>query len=900
MTMPITDIFQEKAPSEATAAKANPIIDYAEILNAFGLQYAEAGHYWQVGENKLTQGWILHLSIVREQFEHLMNTVIPVLIKYAVPFKIIRDRYLLTQNLEGHLGSINIGKSAAIYPVTNSQALALAKHLISLTSTFIGPAILTDRRLGDIIYTRYGAFNPIYKLGQDNTKIKYIYNKKGDLMPDPCSIPFSMPIDICWPFDEITTSLQPSRPKLLNKTYFPIVTLKSDAKGDVKKAIYFKKPWKISTCVIKQGRSNMLHDRYGRTIKDRLVWQYKIGQQLSTDIPLPKIIDYFEADGDAYLVMELIRGVSLGSIIETTYNKRAWHSLSAITKSKLLGLFSEVLQIVECIHKKGFVHRDLSPENFLLDNDSRIWLIDNELMCHFKSPLPDPPFALGTPGFISQEQERGETPTPKEDIFALGAFMVMLFTGLHPLKFDQYPSERLKSNLLFFTQEPDIVDVVTTCLHNDPVERPTIATIQKTIQSYKDKLQQQVLSGQQTRRSVIYDQSKSKLEEVIQASINSLADPAFTSEDHLWFSSLQSKEDIVGNEQLSLKVYDGWHTGAAGPLWLTALAKAKGFDVSNSRQQYDSNWKFIKKHYFKNRSKNYSLFSGGAGIALALSAGYRSGLMNIGDYDLSLKDCFSNFERPLTLADGIAGQGIALLQSIPYLEAEYAKDMLTSYVSALISTQRKDGSWDVGAESLGYNRALSLAQGVPGVAWFLLNYLKISPDIKINESVAKALNWLTKKQKGTINIWPLFKKSIYTSRWSLEHGALGTLLVMIKAFEVLGDDIYREIVEANLKSIPEKLVLRDLSMNNGLAGLGQIYLEALRVFKNEDWRVRSEWITQVLLHTIKMGENGQAFWLPRESTIVTADLSTGNAGIVHFLMRYSIPDKVGHPLSPLI
>lgn len=168
--------------------------DYAAILDAFNLNYKPSEYYWQIGTPHSTRDWILSLSVIKSQLLELLDLIIPVMTEGNIPFKVIRDETVAGLSLNGHLGAEYLGKMISIYPPTPQHALTLAKKLISLTKPFKGPAIRTDRCLGRIVYTSWGAHT---------------------------TIPFSLPPHITWPFTEIVTSQIASKPKLLNFAYYP-------------------------------------------------------------------------------------------------------------------------------------------------------------------------------------------------------------------------------------------------------------------------------------------------------------------------------------------------------------------------------------------------------------------------------------------------------------------------------------------------------------------------------------------------------------------------------------------------------------------------------------------------------------------------------------------------------
>ena len=80
--------------------------------------------------------------------------------------------------------------------------------------------------------------------------------------------------------------------------------------------------------------------------------------------------------------------------------------------------------------------------------------------------------------------------------------------------------------------------------------------------------------------------------------------------------------------------------------------------------------------------------------------------------------------------------------------------------------------------------------------------------------------------------------------------------------------------------------------------MGELYLEAYKVFNDPLWLNRAEWIAQLLLHTLYIESKNQACWIPDYQSDFTADLFRGNTGVIHFLMRYSLPNNLTHPLNP--
>jgi hypothetical protein len=91
----------------------------------------------------------------------------------------------------------------------------------------------------------------------------------------------------------------------------------------------------------------------------------------------------------------------------------------------------------------------------------------------------------------------------------------------------------------------------------------------------------------------------------------------------------------------------------------------------------------------------------------------------------------------------------------------------------------------------------------------------------------------------------------------------------------------------------------NFTLGTGLAGIGELYLEAYKVLNDPIWLTRAEWITQLLLRTLHIESEDEACWLPDHQSDFTADLFMGNSGIIHFLIHCSLPNTLTHPLDPL-
>lgn len=136
--------------------------------------------------------------------------------------------------------------------------------------------------------------------------------------------------------------------------------------------------------------------------------------------------DDMDEDGTPFLVMDFVEGQTLADkILARRYND-----------DELLDTAEQVCSLLDAAHKAGVVHRDLKPDNLLVEPDGRIRLLDfgiarlledgEESFHGTKTGI-----AFGTPGFISPEQALGHRDKvgPHTDVFALGATLFYLATG---------------------------------------------------------------------------------------------------------------------------------------------------------------------------------------------------------------------------------------------------------------------------------------------------------------------------------------------------------------------------------------------------------------------------------------------------------------------------------------
>ena len=148
------------------------------------------------------------------------------------------------------------------------------------------------------------------------------------------------------------------------------------------------------------------------------------------------VYDVGDHQGAPYLVTECLEGESL----------RTRLGAGALSVDAALEIALQVARGLGAAHARGIVHRDLKPENVFVARDGRVKILDFGLATLHDPAGPASPslerpeatraLVAGTAGYMAPEQVRGEVVDRRADIFALGAVLYEMLTGLRPFKGD--------------------------------------------------------------------------------------------------------------------------------------------------------------------------------------------------------------------------------------------------------------------------------------------------------------------------------------------------------------------------------------------------------------------------------------------------------------------------------
>ncbi|HTR29190.1 MAG TPA: lanthionine synthetase LanC family protein [Puia sp.] len=873
------------------SATIAPPYDYSELLSPYGISFRSTGNYWQVGETKLTQGWILHLSAVVSQIEILLTRVIPVIIQYNTSFKIIKNDALADDLVNGSLGVTCLGKLVSIYAASDEIALDLAIQLVQITVDLKGPAIPTDFCLSNVVYTRYGSFNPIVKINPAGQEERYIYDNNNSLVRDNYEIPFRFPTGVPWPFSPIAKAVPPKRSGLLNRLYKPIELLKGDPRGNVFRGLFVKGFFSVKPALIKQGYQNMASDRFGRDMKDRLQWQFELHGSLNKLIPLPEVYAFLEEKEYSVLIMEWIKGVSLFEKVgQLNASSACWEDMPHQNKERILKYCFEIIQIIGQMHKAGYVHRDIVPVNFMIDQNDQIRPIDIELAFSLKQHKPRQPFALGTYGFMSPQQAAKLEPTPEEDIYGLGATLIFLFTGLFPVKFTGSDTSNLLDSLVFFTGDKALASVLASTFCEKPQMRPTLNTVALSLSTFRKNLKTSNLTASSGSKPA----QDSTLLDLISAALGGLTKPPIPILNDIWYSRRITAESILAREDKEFTISPGFSDGLSGTLYLLSKLKQTGLNIDGCTQQFQAAWRhIIQTNYPALLNLPTGLFNGTAGLALAIYEGMESNMLGNEElHQRKLSECLDLSTEALGIAGGISGIGLSLIHCRSRLDSAFYKNRLETIVAQVLSKQIQDGVWADGQLKIKPAAVIpDIYQDSTGIIWFLLAAKNQTHSSHLEDLARLCLSKMLGHKQYMQHLLRFIGQS---NSFEVGDGGKGLIATLIFAFEMFGDHLYKEWAERLLLNYPARPVHNNFDLHKGLAALGDLYLEAWRVFRKKEWKNRADWIANVLKYTFIRNNIHSGYWKMDQNNVPTAALLTGNGGIIHFLCRKIYPERMGY------
>ncbi len=201
--------------------------------------------------------------------------------------------------------------------------------------------------------------------------------------------------------------------------------------------------------------------------------RFKQEAQAAAALQSPYIVSVYDwgKDGDTYyIVMEYLRGTDLKSGIRKH---------GALDCRKVAQIGSQIAQALNVAHRHDIIHRDIKPQNIMVQPDGNVKVMDFGIARAKNSHLTQDNSVLGTAHYVSPEQTQGKNLGPTTDIYSLGVVMYEAATGKVPFDGDDAISVALKQ----VNEQPKppsqrnpkidaaLEGIILKCMQKNPAER---------------------------------------------------------------------------------------------------------------------------------------------------------------------------------------------------------------------------------------------------------------------------------------------------------------------------------------------------------------------------------------------------------------------------------------------
>ena len=182
--------------------------------------------------------------------------------------------------------------------------------------------------------------------------------------------------------------------------------------------------------------------------------------------------DYGEADGVYFISMEFVRGYTLSELEQETRE---------LATRAAMGIARQICRGLHAAHEQGIIHRDIKPQNVLIDSKGEVKLMDFGIarVAESTEAMTQAGLIVGTPHYMSPEQVQGNTLDPRSDVYSMGILIYEMLVGRRP-----FEATSLTGVLAaHITEKPkpvvemrpevgqQINDIVMKCLAKDPKQR---------------------------------------------------------------------------------------------------------------------------------------------------------------------------------------------------------------------------------------------------------------------------------------------------------------------------------------------------------------------------------------------------------------------------------------------
>nr|WP_163017174.1 class IV lanthionine synthetase LanL [Streptomyces chartreusis] len=831
------------------------------------------------------QGWKLHLSATPLSAPIVLARAAPILVSRNIPFKFART----LADIE-HLGSRQIdrgagGKFITIYPAMDDERLIdLAKTLDIATQGIPGPRILSDRefRPGSLVHYRYGVHAGLMTLSNDGAQEAMLLAPDGSLELDHRDSHFAAP---AWaPPDPFTAEYEseavefPSGgtvPIVLNNRYVIDGAIKHTFAGSVYLATDQDTR---NSVIVKQGRAHAESNVTGRDSRDSIRHEASMLTELGSSSFTPKLIDLFEQQGDVFLVEEKIEGVPLRRWVRNNvkYDGENWE----FPVEAIFDIALELTNIMRGVHDRGYVVRDFNPNNIIIDEQAKVWLIDLECLTTPGALVS----RLETKAYASPEQSSAARLAPafgkSSDFYSLGATFFYLLSGVDPLLIadsDDLPrptNERLVRwlSMIDVTKHEfsNIIEAVNQLCVDSPEHRADLNHIAALVTKTPDRTQISSYSSSRSAEGLLAD------------GLGYLLRTRNQSGERLWPLDRSTSPDPLNVQN-----------GAAGVLgFLTRLQETcddSGQELFDAISQA-ANW--IVSRLEADTRILPGLYFGRSGTAWSLlMAGHSLGDARLVDIACNLAHRIPMKAKNPDVCHGLAGAGLAQLHFWEVTNNEEYLHRVVEAADAIVASAvsvKGELLWPIPPDPASLMSGLThygYAHGTAGIGMFLLAAANATGNSTYHDLALSAANTLANAadiDRGAAYWTRGPGETVKMTHWC--SGSSGIATFLLRVWSQTKDPRLAELCNQSAMSIRRGRWHSGTAQCHGLSGDGEFLLDASAAFNDS---LYTNWAHD-LLNSLRIRltrQHGFSVFPDDTGFALSAGFNTGMSGILSFIGR---------------
>ena len=182
---------------------------------------------------------------------------------------------------------------------------------------------------------------------------------------------------------------------------------------------------------------------------DRFLDEARRLAKFQNESGIVKILDCFEENRTAYIVMEYLQGITLTQYLEKH---------GKISEDEAVNMILPILNSLKSVHREGIIHRDIAPDNIMVTDDGQVKLIDFGAARYATTSHSRSLTVIIKQGYspVEQYQSRGNQGA-YTDVYAIGAVLYRMITGVTP-------PDSMERNAYYENSRKDILDPMHKCV----------------------------------------------------------------------------------------------------------------------------------------------------------------------------------------------------------------------------------------------------------------------------------------------------------------------------------------------------------------------------------------------------------------------------------------------------